>query len=155
MGIALHQTEVELAYVQHVVVRGIGPGRQAAPRWNDAPMWDLHPGVVKIWMACWAALFLIFATTFIGTAHALFQLLIVALTGLAYFGLPTVMSSFGKQTADRPSLGYFLHSHFETGGGRLSGFETLVQVTMAPLALCFGAIMISVIIALARAGAAS
>ena len=155
MGIALQQTEVELAYVQHVGVRGIGASKRPSPHWNDAPMWDLHPGVVKIWIACWAALFLIFVATFIGTAHTLFQLVIVALTGLAYFGLPTVMSGFGKQTENRPSLWDFLHSHFDTGGGRLSGFETLVQVTMVPLALCFGAVMISVIVSLARAGAGS
>lgn len=153
MGIALQSAEIELAYVNHAVFVNVSTPARVAPRWNDAPMWDLHPGVVKIWLACWSALFLVFVATFSGTAHTLFQLAIVAAFGMAFFGLPIVLSGIGKQAARRGSLDDFLHSRFETGGGTLSGFETLIQVVMVPLALLLGAVFISFVVAMARANA--
>lgn len=153
MGIALQSAEIELTYVDYSVPVKLSVPARALPRWNDAPMWDLHPGVVKIWLACWSGLFLVFLTTFSGTAHTIFQLAIVAAVGVAFFGLPILMSSIGKQAAGRGTLGDFLYSRFETGGGSLSGFETLVQVIMVPLALLLGALCISFILASARANA--
>src|SRR5262245_66340128 len=52
---------------------------------------EFHRGVYAAFIACWAALFVVFALTFLASPFAMFMIAVGAFTGLMYFALPIVL----------------------------------------------------------------
>jgi hypothetical protein len=123
-------------------------------RFNEAPLWDMHPGAYGVWLGCWGVLLAIFAATFAGFAYPMYMLAIVACCALAFFSLPVLMARqsarSGWNSPTRQSFGEFLDSPFQTATGAMAGREALIQMVLVPVALSIGAAMIGIIIAAAR-----
>jgi hypothetical protein len=106
----------------------------------------MHKGVHAAYVACWAALFGIFALTFAGSPYTMYMIAVAALNGVMFFGVPTVLSRVGPKKPSAPTLLDFLRGEFDTITGPVSGMEVLIQVITVPLALSFGAVAIAFIV---------
>jgi hypothetical protein len=108
---------------------------------------DLHPGVYKLFAACWAALVGVFLATFAESPYTLYLLGVVIGTGVMYFGVPYVISRQTPQTKwANVSLSDFLRGQVQTLTGPVSGVEALTQVLMVPVCLTLGGIAIGFIV---------
>ena len=124
---------------------GARPDRLVAAR---AIHQDVHPGVYIAFVSCWAALFAVFLATFAESPFTIFMVTIGALTGVALFGVPYILSRVAPPSIGVAKVSFlqFLRDEVETCYGRVSGTEALIQVIMVPLALTLGALAISTII---------
>jgi hypothetical protein len=109
---------------------------------------DIHPGVYKAFVGCWAALIAVFVATFAESAYTLYMLAVVIGYAIMFFGVPTVMSRMAPPdtSVGKASFWQFLHGEVDTLYGRVSGIEALTQVIMVPLGLTLGAIVIGSIV---------
>ena len=108
---------------------------------------DLHPGVYKLFVACWAALVAVFLATFAESPYTLYLLGVVIGTGIMFFGVPYVLSRLTPQTKwANVTLGDFLRGQVQTLTGPVSGIEALTQVLMVPVCLTLGGIAIGFIV---------
>ena len=131
------------------------PAPLAPPaRYNEAPLWDMHPGASGLWLGCWGVLLAIFVATFAGFAYPMYMLAIVACCALSFFSLPILMErqsvKQGWSRKVRQSFGEFLDGSFQTATGPMPGKEAVLQMILVPGALAFGAALIGLIIASAR-----
>jgi hypothetical protein len=112
---------------------------------------DMHPGVYKLAVICWAALLGVFWVTFSGSASALFMVAIGTVYAVMFFGVPFLMSRIGGFSSRSPlSLADFVDGRFDTIDGPIGGGEALLQVILVPFALGIGGAAIGIIIHLAR-----
>jgi hypothetical protein len=112
---------------------------------------DMHPGVYKLAVVCWAVLLGIFWVTFSGSASALFMVAIGTFYAAMFFGVPFLMSRIGGFSGRPPlSLADFVEGRFDTIDGPIGGGEALMQVILVPLALVMGGGAIGIIIHFAR-----
>ncbi len=109
---------------------------------------DIHPAVYKIFVACWAALFAVFAATFAESRYTMYLITVAVLNGAMFFGLPYVMSRVAPPSTrvGEVSFAEFMRGKVETLTGAVSSWEALAQVITVPLALTLGALAISFIV---------
>jgi hypothetical protein len=107
---------------------------------------DMHFGVYKAFAGCWAALYAVFAGTFIESPYTMYLITVAMLTGVMFFGLPYVLSRVGAPATPAGSFLDFLRGRVDTIYGPVSGMEALTQVIMVPVALTLGAIVISSVV---------
>ena len=109
---------------------------------------DIHPGVYKTFVGCWAALIAVFLATFAESPYTLYMLAVVIGYAIMFFGVPYVMSRMAPPdtTVGKASFLQFLRGEVDTFTGHVSGAEALIQVIMVPLALTLGAIAIGTIV---------
>jgi hypothetical protein len=112
---------------------------------------QMHPGVFKLAILCWAMFMAVFWITFFVSSNALFMVVVGTFYALVFFGVPTIMSRMApKSKSGTPSLSEFMQGRFDTLYGPIEAREALLQVILVPLSLGIGGIAISVIIAYAR-----
>jgi hypothetical protein len=150
--LARHDAHWEVEQAALIVYRL--PAEDRRPEGASAaisPVWDMHPTAYGLWVGCWALLFSIMTWTFLGSASALFLLAMIGFYAAMFFAVPAALGRFTM--ANRPAQHFadFLDSDMPILGGWISGREALVQMTMVPLALAFGAVFISNVVAWARA----
>ena len=109
---------------------------------------DIHPGVYKAFVGCWAALIAVFVATFAESAYTLYMLGVVAGYAIMFFGVPYVMSRMAppETSVGQASFVQFLRGDVDTLYGRVSGIEALTQVLMVPAALLLGGLIIGNIV---------
>jgi hypothetical protein len=114
---------------------------------------QMHPGVYKLAILCWAMFMAVFWITFSVSANALFMVVIGTFYALVFFGVPTIMSRMApKPRSGWPSFGEFMAGRFDTLYGPIEAGEALLQVVLVPLSLGIGGIAIGFIIHSARMG---
>lgn len=114
---------------------------------------QMHPGVYKLAILCWAMFMAVFWVTFFISANALFMVVIGTVYALVFFGVPIIMSRMApKSKSGLPSFSEFLAGRFDTLYGPMEAGEALLQVVLVPLALGIGGIVIGFIIHSARMG---
>lgn len=108
---------------------------------------DIHPGVYKSFVACWALLFVVFIDTFAESPFTLFMLGVCIFYATMFFGVPYVMSRVAppSTTVAQVSFGEFLRGKVDTLTGPLSSKEALMQVIIVPLSLAIGGLAIGYI----------
>ena len=112
---------------------------------------DVPPSMYGTFIACWMALLAVFWFTFAESPNAAFMVGIVSATAIMFFGLPIAMNRLGyRQPWSGPGLGDFVRGKVQTHYGPVSGMDALVQITVVPVCLTIGAVMISFIIDLDR-----
>ncbi len=114
---------------------------------------DMHPGVYKVALLCWAAFLGIFWLTFWFSANALFQVVISTFYATMFFGVPFVLNRIVRAHTPQRRLGEFsdfLRGRFDTIDGPISAFDALMQVILVPFLLTGGGMMIGFIIHSAR-----
>lgn len=121
---------------------------RAVPLAIPAVREDMHFGVYKAFAACWAALFAVFAGTFIESPYTIYLITIAIMAGVMFFGLPYVLSRVGAPATPLATGSFldFLRGRVDTIYGPVSGMEALTQVLMVPVALTLGAIVISSVV---------
>lgn len=109
---------------------------------------DIHPGVYKAFVGCWAALIAVFFATFAESPFTLFMLSVVTGYAIMFFGVPYVMSRVAPPATHVADVSFFdfLRGEVETSSGRISGMEALMQVIIVPLALTLGGLAIGFIV---------
>lgn len=127
----------------------------AQPRTASVVHQELHSGIHGVYVACWAALFGIFALTFLGSHYALFLIGVAVLSSSSLFIVPGLILRTGRKAALTPaecpsSIAEFLRGEFDTLTGPLNGVEALAQVLLVPVCLSLGAVAISFIIYASR-----
>jgi hypothetical protein len=123
--------------------------RRVAARAAKAAVYgDIHPGVYKIFVGCWAALIAVFLATFAESPFTLFMLAVVIGYSLMFFGVPYVMSRVAPPETEMGKVAFldFLRGRVQTLTGPVSGSEALMQVLMVPVALTLGSIAIGFIV---------
>jgi hypothetical protein len=112
---------------------------------------DVPPSVYGTFIACWTALIAVFWFTFAESPNAAFMVAISTAFGIMFFGVPIVMNRLGyRQPWSGPGLADFLRGKVQTLTGSVNGFDAFVQITVVPVCLTIGAVMISFIIDLDR-----
>ena len=115
---------------------------------------QMHPGVYKLAILCWAMFMAVFWATFFISSNALFLVVIGTVYALVNFGVPIIMSRMApKPKAGYPSFEEFIRGRFDTLYGPIEASEALLQVVLVPLALSAGGVAIGLIIRYARAAA--
>ena len=109
---------------------------------------DLHPGVYKLFVGCWAALIAVFVATFAESPFTMFMLTVVIGYAIMFFGVPYVMSRVAPPRTNVANVPFFdfLRGQVQTLTGPVSGSEALMQVLMVPVCLTLGGIAISFIV---------
>lgn len=115
----------------------------------------LHPGVIGITAGGYVAMILTFWLGFATPADSYLPLVIFTLVLAAFVGTPWLLartaSSFWRNHEGGPaaqrftSFRQFLNSTFESGGGNVTGRESLVLVALIPVALTVGLIAMAFI----------
>src|SRR4051812_30103835 len=109
---------------------------------------DIHPGVYKLFVGCWAALIAVFVATFAESPFTMFMLAVVIGYAIMFFGVPYVMSRVAppKTKVANVPLFDFLRGQVQTLTGPVAGIEALTQVLMVPVCLILGGIAIGFIV---------
>ena len=124
------------------------PSRRAVARATYA---DVPPSIYGTFIACWMALLTVFWFTFAESPNAAFMVGISSALAIMFFGLPIAMNRLGyRQPWSGPGLADFMRGKVQTLTGSVSGFDALVQISVVPVCLTIGAVMISFIIDLDR-----
>ena len=125
------------------------PSRPA--RIAEAAYADVPPSVYATFIGCWTALMAVFWFTFAESPNAAFMVAISTAFFVMFFGVPITMNRLGyRQPWSDVGLGDFLRGKIQTLTGPVNGVDALVQITVVPVCLTIGAIMISFIIDLDR-----
>ena len=112
---------------------------------------DVPPSVYATFIACWTALLAVFWFTFAESPNAAFMVSISTGLAIMFFGVPITMNRLGyRQPWSGPGLADFLRGKVQTLYGPVNGVDALVQITVVPVCLTIGAIMISFVIDLDR-----
>ena len=112
---------------------------------------DVPPSIYGTFIACWMGLLTVFWFTFAESPNAAFMVGICSAFAIMFFGLPIAMNRLGyRQAWSGPGLADFARGKVQTLTGSVSGFDALVQITVVPVCLTIGAVMISFIIDLDR-----
>lgn len=112
---------------------------------------QMHPGVFKLALLCWAMLLGVFWVTFAMSVNVLFMIAIGTVYATVFFGVPYLMSRIGGFSGTAAfSLGDFVRGRFNTIYGPIGGLEALMQVILVPFAVGLGGIAIGFIIHAAR-----
>lgn len=114
---------------------------------------QMHPGVYKLAVLCWAMFMTVFWVTFFISSNALFMVVVGTFYALMFFGVPFVFTRIApKPDLHGLSLSEFLRGRFDTNSGPIAGAEALLQVVLVPFSLSIGGVAIGLIIRYARAG---
>ena len=114
---------------------------------------QMHPGVYKLAILCWAMFMAVFWTTFFISSNALFMVVIGTVYALVYFGVPIIMSRMApKQDTGKLSFDEFIRGRFDTIYGPIEASEAMLQVILVPRSLSIGGIAIGIIIHYTRMG---
>jgi hypothetical protein len=119
------------------------------------PLSRLHPATIAITAGGYLAMILTFWLGFATPTDHYLPLVIFGLVLAAFIGVPWLIArsaqSFWRRHEGGPaeprfvSFGQFLKSKVETGGGTVSGPETLVLMALIPIALTVALIAMAVI----------
>ncbi len=118
------------------------------------PLNKLHPGVLGIAAGAYVAMIAVFWLGFAAPGDHYLPLVIFSVVLAAFVGVPWLMArdyvSFWRRHNGpaQPKFGsfrHFLNSTVETGGGKVTGKESLVLVALIPIALTAGLIAMAVI----------
>ncbi len=113
---------------------------------------DMHPGVYRLAIVCWAAFMAVFWITFFVSSSALFMVVVGTVYAAMFFGVPYVMSRMApRPKSGFPSLNEFIQGRLDTFCGPIEAGEALLQVILVPLSLTIGGVAIGIIIHFARA----
>ncbi|MGM0559639.1 MAG: hypothetical protein ACQETX_01045 [Pseudomonadota bacterium] len=128
--------------------------------WNEDRTHDerqgnrvLHGGVYKVVIGAWLWLLLVFWAAF-GFERESAYLLAIA-TGLffVFFGISALLMGMQRDYETvRESFSRYLQHRFETQSGSISGWGSLVQVAIIPVALALAGTLLCLVLAMARAG---
>lgn len=118
------------------------------------PLNKLHPGVLGITAGAYIAMVLVFWLGFAAPVDHYLPLVIFSVVLAAFVGVPWLLArdyvSFWRRHNGPPQPKFgtfrqFLNGTVETGGGNVTGKESLVLVALIPIALTAGLIAMAII----------
>ncbi|MFC4352583.1 hypothetical protein ACFOW6_13610 [Fodinicurvata halophila] len=114
----------------------------------------LHGGVYKLVVGAWLWLLLVFWTVFGFERESAYMMAVTTGLFFLYFGISAMLMGMQRdyETVHERFTRY-LQQRFETQSGPISGWGSLVQVAIIPVALALAGTVIGLIIVLARNGA--
>lgn len=114
----------------------------------------LHGGVYKVVIGAWLWLLAVFWAVFGFERESAYMMAVATGLFFAYFGISALLMGMQRDYETvRESFPHYLQQRFETQSGPISGWGSLVQVAIIPVALALAGTALCLIIAMARNGA--